>query len=144
MTLGGIFCLHLPPKTFCSKSATLMPTITQGKAFLCKKQLIPNISVMAAIPANHPQPQKRDWREEPADCCWSLQAGGQTPSALWVCSLSLPLLLTPPCQRDVLSAPSRPPGQGSWRKLPGRCRYSPVLVGSQVWSPSPGSEGLLS
>lgn len=29
-------------------------------------------------------------------------------------------------------------------RAPGRCRYSPVLVGSQVWSPSPGSEGLLS
>lgn len=73
---------------------------------------------MADFPANHLQPQKWLWREEPADSCWSLQAGGQTPSALWVCSLSLfllLLLLTPPCQRDVLSAPF----QGHLGRIPG-------------------------
>lgn len=90
---------------------------------------------MAAIPANHLQPQTWDWMEEPADSCWSLQAGSpcqscQTPSALWVCSWSLfLLLLTPPCQRDVLSAPFQaPPGQDSWHKLPGR--PVPLLTGA--------------
>lgn len=85
---------------------------------------------MAAIPANNPQPQKWVWREEPADSCWSLQAGGQTPSALWVCSLSLLLLLlllTPPCQRDVLSAPSR----ATWAGFLARAaRPVPLLTGA--------------
>lgn len=59
--------------------------------------------------------------EEPADPCsawlgvhtWcarhSAPQHGQSPSALWLCSLSLFLLLLPPCQQDVLSAPFQTP-----------------------------------